>query len=319
MMTMLKTDSGAALRMKRPYKGVIAALVLPMTPDQSVDWDTLSSYVRSVADQGPDGIAMNMDASEVVALTVEEQDEVIRISREAIGSRCHLFSGIIAGSTRAAAERARRLRDLGADGLVPFPPLPIFLGTPLPTEMIRAFHAAVAGAGLPMIAFQLPKGMGPDYDAATLAAAAAIPELVGLKEASFDANMTLQAVANASALGADRPGVLTGSDTFIFEALVMGCDGALIGFASILTKEIVAMQRAVAAGDLVAAKAIWDRIGPIARYGWRPPIRDFRPRMKELLKLQGVFPHATVREPQLGVADEERRCLRQLAEAADMI
>ena len=262
---------------------------------------------------------MNMDASEGVALTAEEQDEVVRVCREAVDGACHLFSGIIAGSTRMAAERARRLRDLGVDGVVPFPTFPTFLGTPLPAEMVRAYHAAVADAGLPMIAFQFPKGWGPDYDSAMLAAVAALPQLVAVKESSFDANMTLQAVANAAALGPGRPGVLTGSDTFIFEAMLMGCDGALIGFAALLTGEIVAMQRAAAAGDLSAAKAIWDRIGPVARHCWRPPIRDFRPRVKELLKLQGLIPHAAVRGPQLGVDDAERALLHRLAAATGMI
>jgi len=62
----------------RPFTGVIAAPVLPMLPDSAVDWLTLRSYIRWVAGQRPAGIAMNMDASEAVALSWEEQDEVIR-------------------------------------------------------------------------------------------------------------------------------------------------------------------------------------------------------------------------------------------------
>ena len=43
---------------------------------------------------------------------------------------------------------------------------------------------------------------------------------------------------------------MTGSDTFIFEAMIMGCDGALIGFAGTATAELVAMQRAAARARL---------------------------------------------------------------------
>ncbi len=304
----------------RPFTGVIAAPVLPMLPDSAVDWLTLRSYIRWVAGQRPAGIAMNMDASEAVALSWEEQDEVIRICRQEIDGAARLFSGVIAGSTALAAQRARQLRKAGAQGLIPFPPMPTFLGTPLPAAMVYEFHAAVAEAGeLPMIAFQFPRGWGPDYDAEMLAAVARLPALVAIKESSFDAGMTMQAVANSAALGVDRPGVLTGSDTFIFEALTMGCDGALIGFAAMLTGEIVEMQRAVAEGDLNRGKQIWDRIGPVARFCWRAPIRDFRPRVKELLKLQGHLPCAAVRAPQLGVSDAERRQLKQIAAAATMI
>jgi dihydrodipicolinate synthase/N-acetylneuraminate lyase len=41
--------------------------------------------------------------------------------------------------------------------------------------------------------------------------------------------------------------------------------------------------------------------------------------MKEVLVLQGVFPHAACRPPQLGVDDAERAELRRLAAAAGLI
>ena len=112
---------------------------------------------------------------------------------------------------------------------------------------------------------------------------------------------------------------MTGSDTFICEAMVLGCDGALIGFASTATAELVDMHRLVVAKDFVRAFAIWERLGPLARYAWRNPIRDYRPRMKEVLKLQGLIAHATVRPPQLGVDDAERAELARLATHAGLL
>jgi dihydrodipicolinate synthase/N-acetylneuraminate lyase len=41
--------------------------------------------------------------------------------------------------------------------------------------------------------------------------------------------------------------------------------------------------------------------------------------MKEVLKLQGLIPHAAVRPPQLGVDDAERVELSRLAEQAGLI
>ena len=77
--------------------------------------------------------------------------------------------------------------------------------------------------------------------------------------------------------------------------------------------------RSVARRDYERAQAIWTRLGPLARYCWRAPIRDYRPRMKEVLKLQGHFPHATVREPQLPVDDAERAELARLARHAGLL
>jgi 4-hydroxy-tetrahydrodipicolinate synthase len=79
------------------------------------------------------------------------------------------------------------------------------------------------------------------------------------------------------------------------------------------------MHRAVTAGEFHQAKEIWQRLGPLARFCWRPPIRDYRPRMKEVLVLQGLIRHAAVRPPQLPVNDAERTELGRLATQAGLV
>ena len=125
-----------------------------------------------------------------------------------------------------------------------FPPFPTFLGNPVPAEMIYRYHKAIAdGVDLPLVAFQFPKAFGPDFPPETLERLATIPQIVGLKEASFDTTKTVETIATAKTLPR-KLGILTGSDTFICEAMVMGCDGALIGFAGTATRELIDMHRA---------------------------------------------------------------------------
>jgi 4-hydroxy-tetrahydrodipicolinate synthase len=305
--------------LNRPFTGVIAAPLLPMHEGGEIDWATLERYIDWIAAQRPAGIVMNMDASEVIALEDDEQRQVIEVCSKVIAARVPFLSGVVAGSTRAAARKARRFREAGAEGLAVFPPFPTFSGTPVPAEMIVRYHRAIAEASeLPIICFQFPKGWGPDYTPEILQAMAEIPQLVAIKESSFDVGQTLQTIDVARSLPAPI-GVLTGSDTFIFEAMLMGCSGALIGFAGTATAELVAMYAAVQRSELGAARLIWDRLGPIARYCWRPPIRDFRPRMKEVLRLQGHFPSAACREPQLGITPAERQAIAQLCRLQGLV
>ena len=304
---------------QRPFTGVIAAPMLPMREGGDIDWPALERYMDWIAAQKPAAIVMNVDASEVIALDDEEQLQVIRACRQAIAGRVPFFSGLVAGSTRAAARKAAAYREAGVEGLTVFPPFPTFSGAPVPAEMIVRYHRAIADAsGLPMVCFQFPKGWGPDYTPEILRAIAGIPQLVAIKEASFDVGQTLQTIEVARNLP-EPIGVLTGSDTFIFEALVMGCTGALIGFAGTATAELVAMNDAVQRGDLAQGRAIWNKLGPVARYCWRLPIRDFRPRMKEILRLQGILPSAACREPQLGISAEERAEIERLCRQAGLI
>jgi 4-hydroxy-tetrahydrodipicolinate synthase len=305
-------------------KGIVAAPVLPMLPDFSIDWDGLRSYLAWIATQRPTAIAMNMDASEGPALSRAEMLEIVRVSRKAIADACPdnpcpLVSGLIVGSTADAVVFGRELKAAGAQGLAIFPPFPTFLGNPVPTGMIYEYHKAIAeGVELPLIAFQFPKAFGPDFPPETLRELVKIPQLVGLKEASFDTTKTVETIDAARKLPR-KIGILTGSDTFILEAMIFGCDGALIGFACTATAELIRMHEAVRAKDFETAFEIWGRLGPLARYAWRAPIRDYRPRMKEVLVLQGLIRHAAVRPPQLPVDDAERAELRRLAVHAGLI
>ena len=283
-------------------QGIVAAPMLPMHPDFSIDWDSLRSYIRWVADQRPTAIAMNMDASEGPSLERDEQIEVLHVCREVIAGAVPLVSGLIAGSTAAAVRWGNDLKRAGADALAVFPPFPTFLGNPVPSEMIYAFHKSIAdGVGLPLIAFQFPKAFGPDFPPDALERLASIPQVIGLKEASFDTTKTVETIATARALPR-KLGIMTGSDTFICEAMVMGCDGALIGFACTATAELIDMQRRVVAKDFSGAFAIWER-----------------PRMKEVLKLHGLIAHAAVRPPQLVIDESERAELKRLATLAGLL
>jgi 4-hydroxy-tetrahydrodipicolinate synthase len=306
-------------RLARPFRGLISAPFLPMHEDGAIDWASLKTYIGWIADQKPSAIAVNMDAAEAPALSQEERVEVMRVCAEVVGDRVPLLSGLIGGSTDGMIAHGRELAAAGAQGFCVFPPFPLFIGSPIPAEMIRRFHADIAEAlHLPLIAFQFPRGWGPDYSGDMLEALASIPEVIAIKESSFDANQTIQTVQNVAKLS-DPIGVLTGSDTFIYEALLMGCGGALIGFAGTAVAELVAMNEAVQNGDAEAGRGIWRRLAPLARYCWRPPIRDFRPRMKEVLVMQGLIASAAVRRPQLGVSAEEREELRSLAKQAGLI
>ena len=283
-------------------EGIVAAPVLPMLPDYSIDWTSLRSYIRWIAEQKPTAIAMNMDASEGPSLEHDEQLEILRVCKSVIGGAVPLLSGLIAGSTAGAVRWGNELNAAGAEALAVFPPFPTFLGNPVPSQMIYAYHKAIAdGVGLPLIAFQFPKAFGPDFPPETRERLATIPEVIGLKEASFDTTKTVETIATARALPR-KLGIMTGSDTFICEALVL-----------------VDMHRFVAAKDYTRALAIWERLGPLARYAWRNPIRDYRPRMKEVLRMQRLIAHATVRPPQLPVDDAERAELRRLARFAGLL
>jgi 4-hydroxy-tetrahydrodipicolinate synthase len=105
---------------------------------------------------------------------------------------------------------------------------------------------------------------------------------------------------------------LTGSDTFILEAMLIGCDGALIGFAGAATAELVRMQKLAQQQRADDSYGIWNKLGPVGRFCWSAPLRDYRVRMKQFLVLQGVLPNTHVRGPTSSLSSKDSARLSEL-------
>lgn len=286
--------------------GVIAAPVLSFDTDGSIDWTSFERYLEQVVSGEPRAIAINMAASEGGSLTPDEQAEVVRRTKRVVAGSCPIVSGVLSGYTMGATAAACRMVEAGADALVVFPSLPTFISKPVSVDMIVGFHADIAAAvDVPVIAFQTSNS---DYPHGTITGLAEITNLVAIKDAAFDFDKSAELVDEARATGG-RIKVLTGNDTFILEAMLLGSAGALIGFAGTATAELVRMQGLARRGAITEAYAIWFKLGPLARLCWSPPLRDYRVRMKYVLMRQGVLPNCVARKPQPAIADADRQAI----------
>jgi 4-hydroxy-tetrahydrodipicolinate synthase len=99
---------------------------------------------------------------------------------------------------------------------------------------------------------------------------------------------------------------------------VLGCNGLLSGAGSVIAPLQVALFRAVKANDLAGARAINDRIYPIAAAFYAPPFLDMHNRMKEVLALLGRLPPAVVRPPLVKLPAAEIERLKQAIAAAGL-
>jgi len=298
--------------LNRPFTGVIAAPLLPMHEGGAIDWATLERYIDWIAAQRPAGIAMNMDASEVIALEDDEQMRVIEVCRAVIAARVPLLSGVVGGSTQAAARKAVRLRDAGAEGFAVFPPFPTFSGAPVPEAMIVRYHRAIAdAAGLPIICFQYPLVSGLGYPVDTLLRLIeAVPSIRAIKDWCNNVMQHERQIRILQSL--PRPvNVLSTHSAWLYSSLVLGCNGLLSGSGSVIADLQVALFEAVKADDMKRARQINDSIYPIAQAFYADPFVDMHNRMKEALVLLGRIPCAAVRPPLVKISNAEIALIRQ--------
>ncbi len=285
--------------------GIIPAMVTPMRDGETIDLAAIPRYVEWLIEQGPIAVAVNVDTGEGPHLSPDERRLVLDAVVGAVDGRIGIVAGVGGPATRDAIRAARSAADAGAGALLVFP-VPAFLAPPQRADMIVAHHEAIAAAvDLPIVLFQLQPALGGVlFDASVLERLIAIPSVTALKEASFDPLVFTR--VRAVLAQADRPiTLLTGNDNFIAESLLLGAEGALLGFATLGTREHVQLLEAARRRDMATIDSLGARLQRLADVIFAPPVADYRVRTKEALRMLGVIPSAVVRPPLLALPPAE--------------
>ncbi len=298
-------------------EGIIPAIIVPMRQDHSIDFEALRHYLEWVVSMGAVGLAVNADTGEGPYLTSHERSEVIRAAREVAAGRCAIVAGVGGPSTEAAVANGKAAREAGADALLVFP-TPAFLNDPLDARIPYEYHRAIVeAAGLPLVAFQLgPIFGGVNYPPEALEKLLQLPDIVAIKDASFDAQRFC--VMRDIVRKADHPiTLLTGNDNFLLESFLLGAKGGLLGYAAVGVGLLVEMLRAVQDKDFEKAAAMQPRVQGFCDYIYGKPIGDYRARCKIALVHMGLLrsEQTFVRPPFLSLwesgKDEARRAVEQ--------
>src|SRR5437763_3871774 len=252
--------------------GVIPAVLLPFKPDLSIDEAAYRRHLRDVAAvTGISALTVNGHSSEVHACTLDEQREVMRITMDELGDRLPIIAGVYADGSLEAARIARLAETGGAAALLVFPPQSMSMGGQLRPEMALAHFSTIAAAtSLPLIVFNYTLAGGLGYPHETLLRLAeTIPTIRAVKDWSGDPALHERNIRALQSL--PRPvTVLSTHSAWLLSSLVLGCNGLLSGAGSVIAALQVALFRAVHANDLAAARAINDRIFPIAAAFYAP-------------------------------------------------
>ena len=293
-------------------RGVIPACLLPFHADLSIDEKSYRKHLRDVAAvKGISAITINAHASEVASCTLDEQERIMSITMDEIGTQIPVVHGIYADGSLEAARIARMAQRAGASCLLVFPPNPFTLGGQSRPEMALTHVKTIADAcDLPLIIFQYPLAGGQGYPLDSLVKMA---EEVHTFRAIKDwcANPMLHEKQIRILQNLPRPvNILTTHSAWLLSSLVLGCNGLLSGSGSVIADLQVAIWEAVQANDLKRAREINDRIHPTVEVFYADPFVDMHNRMKEALHILGRLPESHVRPPLVKPTLEEIERIR---------
>ncbi len=95
-------------------RGIIPAIVSPMTQAGELDLASLRKYVAWLVPQGPIALAVNVDTGEGPHLTVDERRLILETVVDEVAGRCRVVAGVGGPSTAQGVANAVAARDAGA-------------------------------------------------------------------------------------------------------------------------------------------------------------------------------------------------------------
>jgi 4-hydroxy-tetrahydrodipicolinate synthase len=228
-------------------QGSIVALVTPMQPDGSLDFAGLRALLDWHIAEGTDAAVVVGTTGESATVSVEEHCELIRASVLHVKGRLPIIAGAGGNSTAEAIELTRFAKQVGADAALSVVP---YYNRPSQEGLYRHFKAIAEAVDLPLILYNVPGRTVADLSNDTALRLAAVPGIVGIKDATGDigrgASLILRAPAGFT--------VYSGDDASAVALMLLGARGNISVSANVAPRAMHELCAAAIAGDARAAR-----------------------------------------------------------------
>ena len=285
--------------------GVIPAVILPFHEDFSIDEISFRSHLRDVVSvSSVSAITINAHSTEVASCTFEEQQRILAITRDEVGTKMPIINGIYAEGSLEAERLAAAAAQGGASALLVFPPGPFTMGH-RPEMVIDHFKRIANASELPLIAFQYASTSPQSYSLETLIELLdKVPQVRAIKDWISNPHTHNKHIELLQSR--EQPvNVLSTHSAWLLSSLVLGCNGLLSGSGSVIADLQSQLFQAVQKNDLSLAKKLHKRIAFTADVFYANPWVDMHNRMKEALVIMGKIPRAVVRPPLMKISESE--------------
>ncbi|MEX1251338.1 MAG: 4-hydroxy-tetrahydrodipicolinate synthase [Hyphomonas sp.] len=236
------------------FSGSIPALVTPFR-NGNVDKDAFAALVERQIDAGSAALVPVGTTGETSTLSTEEHKSVVSLCVEVAAGRVPVIAGAGSNATDEAIDLVRHAKAVGADAALVVCP---YYNKPNQAGLFAHFKAINDAVALPVFLYNVPGRTVVDLMAQTVAALAALPNVIGIKDASDE--MERVALHN-HLIGPNKQFIqLSGEDSSALGHRMMGGAGCISVTANVLPEACAAMHAAFDDGDLETARAINQRL-----------------------------------------------------------
>jgi len=284
--------------------GMLVALVTPLDAAGELDAAGMERILDRALAAGVSGVCPVGSTGEGPRLGRARRLAVVEAVVRRVPAGVPVIPAPAVQTLDEGAAELEELAELGAAAALVAPPAYY----PLSDADVLGFYERLADRSpLPLLIYNMPALTKITVAPAVVAALAAHPRIVGIKDSSRD----LEYLTEVRYATADAFAVLTGSDSMLLASMTLGADGAIAASANLAPELGCALFRHAAAGELEQARAAQRRVFELVS-ACRAGV--FPAGWKAALELAGVC-EGHLAAPATGLGDEPRARLRaRLAE-----
>lgn len=234
-----------------PIRGIIPAIITPMYPDESVNFDELRRQVNRQIDGGVHAIFCFGTNGEGYILNGEEKKQVLETVIDEVKGRVPVYAGTGCISTKETVAQCKMAADAGADVLSIITPS---FAAASQDEIYEHYKTVAEAVDLPIVLYNIPARTGNAIAPATVAKLSKIDNIVGAKDSSGNFTNILGYIDAGKAKENGEFAVLSGNDQLIIWNLLAGGTGGIAGCANVYPHTMASIYDLFMEGKIEEAK-----------------------------------------------------------------
>lgn len=212
------------------FTGAGVAIVTPMNPDGSIDYDSFGRLIDFQIENKTDAIIVCGTTGEASTMSDEEHKETIRFCVERTNKRVPVIAGTGSNDTAYAVELSKEAEAIGADAVLVVSP---YYNKTSQNGLIAHFTAIADAVNIPVVLYNIPGRTGLNISIDTFVTLSKHPNIVAVKEAGGNINYFAKII---EACG-DNLDVYSGDDGMTVPVMSIGGKGVISVLSNIMPKE----------------------------------------------------------------------------------
>lgn len=292
----------------RNFQGCGTALVTPFKSNGQVDEESLRRLVDFQIEKGIDFLVPCGTTGESATLSLAEHLRVVEVVTQQAKGHVPIVAGAGGYNTAKVIDMAKRVADLGVDGLLSVTP---YYNKPTQEGLFQHYQAIAEVVDVPIIVYNVPGRTSTNLLPDTVVRLSQIKNIVGIKEASGNIGQ----IGELAVKVPESFHIISGDDANSLAIIAVGGKGAISVAANQVPRRMTDLIHTALEGDFKKARTLQSQLFNLMKANF---IETNPIPVKAGLAMMGLL-EEVYRLPLVRMKEENRNTLRNVLKELKLI